>query len=732
MAESQQRRMWQTPAWGANKNEMHAFLIQNVEDGQAFMELEPGYQQLEESIRILTATPNDKLAAKQADGRYSNLVTKRLKRNLREMVATLSDITFLPGFHSDAEETQGQAEILNRISYWWWYSSFADVKIKKAVQWMAIGPRGWVEICYRRNPGKRGEPEIDLIARPFSDVVMTGVPENGDHQEAYTVSIIKDTPVYQAHYLWPDAEKQGKLVPDRETPKGWREKLKTVANIVFAAAPEKKTGKNPTVRLIYQYILDLSVNKSGKTVKMGYDKTRVIEDGKMIDKEVATPWSYDVPSVGSFIKSGYDVNGTPQFRMATEEDCKMFPNRRLAVGTEKDCIYDGTAFDMHGMVPVIKLTADSWPFGDFSMVSDVASIQDTINEVMRVTHQTVRNRFNPSMMYDVRAMNRTSAKAFRTDISGQRVGFNGQASNGDPMKPALPQAFYTIEGWIYDFLKHMEDAMDYQMGVHDITAMAKMKAAGDEETLQKMAELAGPIVKSISRDMERSMRDLSEMFKYYVFQYMNVGMILPIVGAEGATPESFKYEPGNLIPMHLPGENVKHPSVFTLQQRAHYIAKHLPFLITPNTLHRLNQTSQKLMILQLWRGGFPIDPWTLSDVMGLPNFGKKPEGTNDMLTRFAAYKDMESSFAAAEQKKLTDASQVKTPEQLIFERMTGTEEPNDGLAPTTPAVNRGASSMQGTGPKGGFLGHSGRAPTAQRAPKLEQKGDGRQIVRESP
>lgn len=729
-SEDQRRlRTWQIPRYvadGGDKKKIHEFLIQNVKDGGEYAEAEPGFAQLEQSIRLLTGTPDPKLAAKQSDGRYSRLLTNRLKRNLREMVNNLSDISFTPGFHSDSNDTQEQAELLNRVSYSWYISRFIDVQIKKAVQWMAICPRAYLEICYRQLPGARGKCEIDVIPRSSFEVVMTGVPESGDLQEAYTVTIIKDMPVYLAHATWPDF--QDILVPDRETPKGWIEKAKQVYDSVFATTPEKATAKNPTVRLYYQYVLDLSMNKSGKTQKMGYKK---LKDGTLAE----TPWSYDVPSEGSMVKSGYDVNGVPTFKIATDQQCRMFPNRRLIVGTENDIIYDGPAFDWHGMVPLVKFSADSWPFGDFSMVSDVASIQDTINEVQRVVHQTIRNRFNPSMMYDMRSLTRDKAKAFKPEFGGQKIGYNGQVSQ-DPMKPALPPAFYEINGWIYDANKKWEEDMDYQMGVKDPLALSRAKA-GDEESMEKMAELAGPIVKGISRDMERAMRDLAEMFKYLVFQYYDTPRIMQIVGPDGVTPQNFDYDPGNLIPSHMPGENKSSPSVFSKMQRAQYQAEHLPFMIVPNTLHRLNQASQKLMVLQLWRGGFPLSPWTIGSIMGLPNIGKKPEGANTELELYAAWKAMEADFGAAEQAKLQAAAQSgqvdgQSPEDYIKSVIDGTTPGGPTGLPLIPSLNGHKQGNQSLGPNGGQGGTSGRASSGQRPPIARVKGDGRPVVVESP
>src|SRR5208282_3819831 len=349
---------------GTDKKTVHEWMDQQVKAGKDYQESSPGYEELEEAIRLLSGTPSEPLALKQKNEGYSKLRTARLKRNIKEMVNSLSDIRYTPGFHSDSNDTQSQAELLNRVAYSWYVDRFIDTKIKKAVQWMAITPCGWLEICYRQIPGERDRKEIDCVPHSFFDVVMSGVPDSGDHQEAYTVTIIKDLPVYLAHALWP--KHQHVLIPDRESPKGWRERIKEVYDAVFSEGPQKKTAQNPTVRMYYQYVLDLSINETKTEMKMGFEEGR------------PTPWSYIVPYVGQPIPKGYDENNTPIYRLATVEDARLFPGRRLIVGTDSVCIYDGPMFDWHGKVPLVKFCADSWPFGDFSMVHDTANIQDTI------------------------------------------------------------------------------------------------------------------------------------------------------------------------------------------------------------------------------------------------------------------------------------------------------------------------------------------------------------------
>lgn len=721
------RKQWQVPKWKdlgeeraaihhVERKEVHEWVRQQWADGREYQESMPGYTQLEEAIRIISGKPTEKLALKQKDERYSKLQTNRLKRNVREMVNALSEVRYPPGFKSDSQDNQDQAMQFNRLGAAWYDDNMIDLKIKKGVQWAAISPCGWLEPVYREMPGEAGRRDIDIEAHSFFDVTMTGVPESGDHQEAYTVTIHKNVPVYMAHGEWP--EFQHVLIPDSETPRGWKEKVQAVYDWFFMDVPDKTTARNPTVKMHFTYVKDLSINDSGQTMKMGYIR---MQDGSLLP----SPWSYDVPSYRSQVQTGLDASGQPTFRYVTMEEARIFPGRRLIVSTERWTIYDGPMFDWHGMVPLIKIAGDDWPFAEYSLVHDVAPIHDAVSEIERVSHQTVRNRFNPTMLFNWRAIDRTKAKALRTDVQGQRVGFNGnEASTARGAVDTLTgPEFNKVDDWITILVKDLRNEMDYQMGVTAAAALAKIKAGGSQDQLEKLMDEAGPIVKGIARQMERSFRDMANIFKYLVMQYYTSPKIIQITGVAGATPENWDFDPGNLIPSHLPHEVKSQPSKYSKMHRAHWLARNIRFRIAPNTLHQIVQTTQKLMYLQLWRQGFPIDPWTMAEVMGIPDFGKVPEGTRSMWERWMAWQKMQLQFKIA---SMAQAKQIAD-ELGLGDIMGGGDGGGGGGGGGGKQGAKGGGpggGTPGTGPKGGARGSGGRAPSGQSAPQMVQKDGG--------
>jgi hypothetical protein len=59
----------------------------------------------------------------------------------------------------------------------------------------------------------------------------------------------------------------------------------------------------------------------------------------------------------------------------------------------------------------------------------------------------------------------------------------------------------------------------------------------------------------------------------------------------------------------------------------------------------MQQMSQKLLLLQLEKLGFPLDPWTKADLFEIDNFGPPPEGASTIMERWIAWKKMLSELA---------------------------------------------------------------------------------------
>jgi len=126
-----------------------------------------------------------------------------------------------------------------------------------------------------------------------------------------------------------------------------------------------------------------------------------------------------------------------------------------------------------------------------------------------------------------------------------------------------------------------------------------------------------------------------------------------VLGKDGFTEEDYDYEPGNMIPSHMPGENRDLASPTPLLQRARWHMSNFIFHVTPNSSHQITQMSKKMLNLQLFRAAglpFPMDPWTLAESMDM-NIGPTPEGTANQLDRWKKWMEMVKELMPQQQGK---------------------------------------------------------------------------------
>ena len=223
-------------------------------------------------------------------------------------------------------------------------------------------------------------------------------------------------------------------------------------------------------------------------------------------------------------------------------------------------------------------------------------------------------------------------------------------------------------------------------------------------------EMVGPVIQDSSRNMERSLRDVGEIWKGLAFQFYNTSRRVQVLGPNGIVEEDFDYEPGLMIPSHLAHEDKGKPSRYTLAERAKRHQNNFFLYIVPHSLHEITQITRKMLHLQLQRSGFPIDPWTMAEVMELDNFGPAPTGTNNMIERWVAWQRMQMEL------------------RLDLERML-----QKALAEAQQtSQQQGGQDGQGTPYRGvleGLLnptarGTGGRPPSGKTAPRMQTKDRG--------
>jgi hypothetical protein len=605
------------PSWTEKEDRKLGWLKEASEDGEAYLKSQRGWRDIDRAIDVLSGVGNVRLPKGQ-----SQLHLNMLKRDYREAIATLSNMRPLWGYKTDNDDFQQLATILNKLLMAWYLNTFADRSIRKALQYAGIGG-GWISPVWKNDFWITGRGDIKLNVYGPREVRPIQIGRDHDIQLAYAVDMVDEVPFARAYATFPT--QTDKFTPDRVTPTWMKSGIRKVQKFLspalsrFGPGQNKESGETtfPTVDIHTTFILDLSYNDTGRDVWMG---------------EPGTKWYYKVPSYGSDIDTGVKdkATGANTYRKAVLEDCLLFPMRRMSIWTNQGILYDNSSYYWHKKVPAIPFVLDDWPW-DFlgrSMVNDGESIQDSANRLARAIDDSANARLDPGLQYDENLMSEALMQRFNPRIGGQRIKTNLQM--GDPIKHILPPQFYDVPSWIGDFIEKLWEKMHYILGTRDIQAIAKAKQVPSGDSLEKLMEMAGPIVTDMSRNMEKSMRDLGEMWKGLAMQFYDTKRRVQILGKDGVTEEDYDYDPGNMIPSHLPDELARmkagelpkeYISRADIQKRAQTHIDSCYFHVTPNSLHQITQLTRKLMNLQLFKAGFPIDPWTLADSFDIDNFG---------------------------------------------------------------------------------------------------------------
>jgi hypothetical protein len=185
--------------------------------------------------------------------------------------------------------------------------------------------------------------------------------------------------------------------------------------------------------------------------------------------------------------------------------------------------------------------------------------------------------------------------------------------------------------------------MDYLAATPDLVAIAKAKQVPSEGTLEKLMEMAGPLVQDMIRGVEDPQYELGEMRKALYLQFDTRSRWMQLTGPDGN--EDFYFEPDKIVPAGPIGE--------TLEARRDRMKLHLNqfhYHLAQSGVNEIHRLATKLFYLQLMKAGFPIDWWTFAKIAQIPSFGKEPEGEDGkpittVIEKWIAQKRIEHELA---------------------------------------------------------------------------------------
>lgn len=620
---------WQCPPFEADDSTKLGFLKRCVEHGIAWQRENCNPTDMQRAMDILAGKTGGKTSTK-----WAKFTTGDLKRGVLEIIETLSDIRPYWGYSTDNKAFLGEANMMSKVAKAIYLESFVDRAIKDALQFAAVSGAGFIYPFYSRSMFGAGDGEFVFMALGQPDVLPIQLGRSKDYQNAYIVTLAIPMGIAEAHARFPEYQKDLKPFAKKKygRTKGGDDRRGYDAQRWRFHNIEGQLEQWTDV--FYTYVLDLRINY-GEVDEKG--DPILGEDGNPVGKklemgQVGTSWYYKVPYVGQPItrfEGGQSVT-----RPATEDDCRVYPQRRLLIHCEGALMYDGPAFDWHGMVPLVPFYLDEWawePTG-YSLFNGTAATQDAIDDLMRSIYRVAMARAIPGKVYNTdittgeKSGKLTSRQAEGLDPLSSDITWGIDGDVKEPvLRPPMPEWCYNVPEWVMKVVEFLQASILRQLGHDQIKALEKLR--GNISDPEKLLDAEGPTVMGTSRSMERGFRDLAEMLKYLVIQYMPVRTLIDYLGADGIPATVFDYAPDMVIPSHMPGEqtvdamgNPTQSGVDTLT-RAKTFARNLRTFMTPHSMHYIAQAKQRLDTLALLGKGVPIDPETIANQFDLPNWG---------------------------------------------------------------------------------------------------------------
>lgn len=634
--------LYQIPAFGSDGKTVQGYLAEALQEGEAWLKTQRPSIEWQRVLDALAPSDQSSHLADQSNTGYAK--TKRISRDL---VASLANFRYEGEYRVQYEQSLVPiAQHLTKRDRHWFQQTHTHDTLRKILQYAVNLGTGYGWQVWDKDFHGMNQGDVRLTALAPDDVFFVQLPKDHDIQNAYMVIIREELPINLAkrRYYGENAAFAAALMPDRDSP-GWIERGLRKVQQLFGGSPIfKYTGRErnqgasfPTVDIFHAYIMDSSVNMDPVPRIMG---------------KTGTNWSYTVPVLGSMIPTGQrNPDGSPTLKEATAADCQLFPTRRYCIfsrSVDFPC-YDGPSPWWHGKAPVARFRFGdlAWEALGASLIGDVLTMQNGIESIMRDVEDSSHARMDPPAIYDDSKVSKSWAEAVNPRRAGVRAA--ADMNFGEVFKILGEKWQYEVPTWIPDWIHSQESRMDYLAATPDLVAIAKAKQVPGSDTLEKLLEMAGPLVQDMIRGVEAPQYELGEMRKALFVQFDTKARWMQLVGPTPGTDETFEWTPSTIVPLGPPNETPDESKV----RRKTYLNE-FKYHLSQSGVNEIHRMTTKLFYLQLIKLGFPIDWWTFASIAQIPNFGPAPTDSegNEIVTvmeRWIAQKHMLTELMGEEQ-----------------------------------------------------------------------------------
>ena len=580
------------------------------QEGEAILKAEPAYEQMDKGIAYIMGEQLDP----DRPNALSAIIDNRIKHIVLQTVAALTDIHPLFGFKTYNDTFQQQADTLVRLSQSWWTNTFADLQLADVIRFAATLGTGYCEV--RWDPSLAGgDGDVSLVPRDPRDVIPIRPTMNRSIQTWEGIMVRSASTVNQLRAEYP--EKAYRIVPDRAPTllsRSWTRAKRLMSRIVSPAPIDVLTNspshdvplRVPACDVLTIYIKDRTLNTTDQPILMG---------------KPGTSWCYTVYPIGVPMPDG---------RKATDEDARLYPRGRMIIATRTVVLYDGPNPYWHGMFPVAKLQLDPWPWAllGAGLAHDLIPLQDTVNNLINGILDHAHKTLRPAIVADKKSVPEGLWQKIDTRLPGLKIKSNPAVGKGVEFVEQQ-----NLNPYVMEVLQLVIQEMDNLSGVANLSALTQLNQAPGADSIEKMMEALTPLLRLKGRLLEAFLREIGEMVKGDFFQFYTMPRRIAMLGEAGLNFSDFDFDPGTLVPSLTPEDPGYVPQLDRLKSRAErgqWHTRNFTFQITPNSLLAISQLSRKLLYLQLWRGGL-MDPWTLFEVLEIPNGGTPPGGTAETI-----------------------------------------------------------------------------------------------------
>lgn len=668
-------------------------------EGVAILKKEPAFNDIRTCVEFVNG--EQVTLEKKA---LSSIHDNKLRKVVLETISALTDVRPIWNYETTNEEFKPQAEILNKLARGWWKKNKGDRALQSILTYSCVGGSGYGYLQWNEEL-----QDLELLAVDPRDVIPIDPVVSDSVQDWSGVIIRKRHPLEQLKAQYPTKAHL----------------LDSAAGMDWFGIDSGRGGKiTSMIRSTFDIIRGGSTPRANGT--LGVDVLRVFIKDRItmntgdVPVEMGDPdsnWSYVVYPLGSI---------NPQTgEKVTREQALLYPRGRLIVCTPSCILSDGPNPYWFGGFPLIQFTLDRLPWSllGASMVADLIPLQKSLNDTLRGMDDAVSQWARRGVVGDQGALSKENLDRIDTRRGGLKVRIN--ATMGEGFKviegPQLP-------GFFLEYPQFLKDEIDSNSGVLGLQQLAQMKQMPAADTMEQYKEALSPLLKLRSRSIEISLSELAEMLKVGFFQYYDAPRRMQIIGQDGISMEDFDYDPGTMVPE---GDQPR-------DKRAEEHFGKFTFSIAPNSFLSVSHTTQKMMIMQLFRAN-GIDIWSMWDAMDLIDIGQKPAETIPERMEWAHQRGLQAgptADVAAAQAQAAVAmaqAQVAQAQMMIQQSQQQPVGPVDSTGQGQPPSGGGG---QPSGPSNNGVGsQGGRPPSGGQPPQFVQKtgpdGSQRTVVSES-